>query len=251
VESPLQFAPVHDYRVYRMKIRVGLLALALTGLSAPAAANEFGVYVAGYVGHVSKDSDAADYSLFATEIQDFIQLTPATDQRSFDDAGVSFAVGVGYRLTRHLALEGTFTRLGEVKHTSRARGTFFGTSEGGTLDTSIESETKGFTLAALGFLPLNRQWELYGRAGALFATNKLSVSIITRGDNFIHPIGERVSDSFSSSTTEYFAGLGISRTVFEIYALRLEYQRFFDAGKVDTGGIGDIDAVMLGLSASF
>jgi opacity protein-like surface antigen len=234
-----------------MTIRVLLPALVLLGLGERAAAQEFGVYVTGYAGQASKESDRSEFSLFATEIQQFVQLAPATDQRSFDDTDFSFAVTVGYRLTRHLAVEGAFTQLGTVKHSSRARGTFFGTAEGGTLDTSIESETKGFTLSALGILPLNREWEVYGRAGALFATNKFSVSIVTRGDNFIHPIGERFSDSFSSSTTEYFAGLGISRRVFEIYAFRLEYQRFFDAGEFDTGGVGDIDAVLLGLSASF
>jgi opacity protein-like surface antigen len=234
-----------------MKIQVVLPALALMGLAMPAAANEFGVYVAGYGGQVSKDSDRGEFALFATEIQQFAQLAPSTDQRSFDDSGFSFALGVGYRLTRHLALEGAYTGLGEVKHTSRARGNFFATAATGTLDTSIESETKGFVLSALGILPLNREWEVYGRGGVLLATNKLSVAIVTRGDGFIHPIGERFSDSFSQSTTDYFAGLGISRRVFEIYAFRLEYQRFFDAGKVDTGGAGDIDVVLLGLSASF
>lgn len=251
LESPLQLGPVHDNRVYRMQIRVVFPALALMGLGAPAAAQDFGVYVAGYAGQVSKDANRNEFGLFATEIQDFVQLAPTADQRSFDDSGFSFAVAVGYRLTRYLALEGAFIRLGEVKHTSRARGTFFGTDSGGTLDTSIESETKGFILSALGMLPLNREWEVYGRAGALFATNKLSVSIVTRGDNFVHPIGERFSDSFSSSSTEYFAGLGVSRRVFEIYAFRLEYQRFFAVGKFDTGGAGDIDAILLGLSASF
>jgi hypothetical protein len=234
-----------------MKIRVLLPALLLMGLSEWAAAQEFGVYVSGYAGQASKDSDRGEFSLFATEIQQFVQLAPATDQRDFDDADFSFAVAVGYRFTRHLAVEGAFTQLGTVKHTSRARGIFFGGPEGGTLDTSIESETKGFTLSALGILPLNREWELYGRAGTLFATNKFSVSIVTRGDNFIHPIGERFSDSFSSSTNDYFAGIGVSRRVFEIYAFRLEYQRFFDAGKFDTGGVGDIDVALLGLSASF
>ena len=48
-----------------------------------------------------------------------------------------------------------------------------------------------------------------------------------------------------------FAGIGVSRTFFEIYNLRLEYQRFFEAGGPDTGGEGDLDTAVLGLAVTF
>ena len=232
-----------------MKIRVVLAALALIGPGAPAAAAELGFYVAGNVGQVTKDSDRSDYAAFATEIQSFFAFAPTSDRRSFDDSDMTFAVIVGYRLTRHLALEGAYTRLGTVAHRSRASGNF--PMDAGTLDSTIESETSGFTVAAVGVLPLNRDWEVFGRIGALFANNELSVSIVAIGETFVSPAGQRISDSFSRSSNDYFAGLGLSRRVFETYDVRLEYQRFLDVGKLDTGGIGDMDAILLGLSVTF
>ncbi len=45
--------------------------------------------------------------------------------------------------------------------------------------------------------------------------------------------------------------MGLSRRFFEIYQLRLEYQRVFDAGDEDSGGKGDLDAALLGLVVTF
>lgn len=232
-----------------MKIRILLATLALMGLGAPAAASDIGFYVGGSVGQATKDSDRNEFALFADDLQFIFGFTPASDSRSFDDSDTSFVLMVGYRLTRHLALEGAYSRLGTVSHRSRASGNF--PLDAGTLDSTIENETTGFTIAAVGFLPLNRDWEVFGRIGALFADNEISVSIAAIGETFVGPGGQRLSDSGSQTSTDYFAGLGVTRRIFEIYDLRLEYQRFLDVGTTDTGGVGDIDTLMLGLNATF
>jgi hypothetical protein len=85
----------------------------------------------------------------------------------------------------------------------------------------------------------------------LLATNRLRLSFTAEGEDFIPNIGNRGSDSFSQSTTDTYARIGISRRILEIYELRLEYQRFFDQGEEITGGKGDLDAASLGLTVTF
>jgi hypothetical protein len=123
--------------------------------------------------------------------------------------------------------------------------------DAGSLNTNIESETTGFQLSVLGAWPLTSNWEIFGRLGTLFATNRLSVALTVHGDVFAQPGGTRQSDDFSQSSQDTFVGLGISRRFYDVYDLRLEYQRVMDAGKEITGGEGDIDVALLGITVTF
>lgn len=214
-----------------------------------AVAAERGLYVGGHVGQASKDAPRSFYELFNSDIQTFAFFTPTEQTTSFDDTDTAFGIVVGYRLTPHLAIEGGYNKLGQVTYRSRATGNF--PLEAGTTNVGIDTETTGFTVALLGVLPLSRDWELYARAGALFANNKLSIDIRSQGQQFIPPLGNRVAASATESSTEFHAGLGLGRRVFEAYDLRLEYQRVFDAGVENSGGKGDLDAVLLGLIVTF
>jgi hypothetical protein len=49
---------------------------------------------------------------------------------------------------------------------------------------------------------------------------------------------------FSASSSDMYASVGLGRRIFESYDLRVEYQRFFDAGVSSTGGIGDLDTAL-------
>jgi len=214
-----------------------------------AAAVERGLYVGGHVGQGSKDAPRDFYELFNTDIQSFAFFTATEQTTSFDDSDTAFGIVVGYRLTPHLAIEGGYNNYGQVTYRSRASGAF--PLESGTANVSIDTETTGFTFALLGVLPLTRDWELFARAGALFASNKLSIKITAEGQQFIPPLGPRFAASDSGGTTETYAGVGIGRRFFEIYDLRLEYQRAFDAGHESLGGKGDMDAALLGLIVTF
>lgn len=233
-----------------MKKNLARVASALIGLVGAniAAATELGFYIGGRVGQSSKDAPRDFYELFNDDIQAFSFFTPTADRTSFDDSDTAFGLVAGYRFTQYLAVEGGYTKFGKVTHTSRATGNF--PMDPGSLNTKIESETSGFSFAAMGTLPLTRDWEVFARGGVLFATNKLRIVIDATGTQFVPPLGD-FSGSFSDDTTETFAAVGISRRVFEIYDLRLEYQRVFDIGTEDTGGVGDLDAALIGLNVTF
>lgn len=214
-----------------------------------AAAAERGLYVGGHFGQSSKDAPRDFYELFNADIQNFAFFAPTEQTSSFDDSDTAFGIAIGYRLTRHFAIEGGYHDFGQVSYRSRASGNF--PLEAGTTNVSIDTETTGFTFALLGALPLTRDWELFARAGALFANNDLKIEINSQGQRFIPPLGNRFAAQDSGSTTETYAGVGVSRRFFEIYDLRLEYQRVFDAGDESLGDKGDLDAVFLGLIVTF
>ena len=213
------------------------------------AAAERGLYVGGYVGQGSKDAPRDFYELFNTDIQNFAFFTATEQTTSLDDSDTAFGIVIGYRLTPHLAIEGGYSNFGQVTYRSRASGNF--PLESGTANVSIDTETAGFTLAALGVLPLTRDWELYARAGVLIADNKIRIQITAQGQQFLPPLGNRFAASDSASSTDTYAGVGIGRRFFEIYDLRLEYLRAFDAGDESAGGKGDVDAALLGLIVTF
>jgi hypothetical protein len=233
-----------------MKKNSARVASALFCLAAAhtAAATELGFYVGGQVGQSFKDAPREFYELFNDDIQAFESFTPVEERTSFEDTDIAFAISAGYRLTAYLAFEGGYTNYGQVTYKSRAAGNY--PLEGGTLNTNIESETRGFNVAAIGTLPLTRDWELFARGGVLFATNKIRLVVKATGQRFI-PAPGSFDVSGNENTTETFAAIGISRRVFENYDLRLEYQRVFDAGTETAGGQGDLDAALLGLNVTF
>ena len=228
-------------------VRLAPVVLCLLAAHAATAA-ELGFYVGGQIGQASKESAREFYALFSADIQSFESFEPLQDQTSFDDTDIALAITAGYRFTSYLALEGGYTKYGSVTYKSRATGNY--PLEGGTLNTNIESEISGFNFAAIGTLPLTHEWELLARGGVLFSTNKIRLVVNAAGHEFL-PAPGSFTASGSDDTQETFAAVGISRRFFEIYDLRLEYQRVFDAGTADAGGEGDLDVAMLGLNVTF
>lgn len=232
-----------------MNKKIIALLVACAAVSQPASANEVGFYLGGSVGQVRKEVPQVPFAELTAVLHDITAFTPQEEQASVDDQDTAFTIFGGYRWNRYLAFEAGFTRLGSVTYTSRATGSYpFDT---GFFNTTIESQTSGFTAAAFGTLPLTRNWELFAGVGALFATNKLTLSFRAEGTDFVPAIGNGGSDSFSKSTTDTYASLGISRRILEIYDLRLTFLRVFSAGEEVTGGQGDVDAAFLGATVTF
>jgi hypothetical protein len=227
--------------------RVASVLLCLASAHS-ATATELGFYVGGYVGRSTKEVPRDFYEGFNDDIQTFEFFAPTEDHTSLDDTDTAFGIVAGYRLTSYLAFEGGFAYFGQVTYKSRAAGNF--PMEGGTLNTNIESETRGFSVAAIGTWPLTRDWEVFARGGVLLANTKLRIVTDATGQQFIPAPGD-FDVSGNENSTETFAGIGIGRRIFENYDLRLEYQRVFSVGNENFGGAGDIDSALLGLNVTF
>ena len=145
--------------------------------------------------------------------------------------GTAWSVTAGYRVNRYLAVEASYVNLGTLEAThSLDLPPFLG---GGTLAFHRELETSGPALAAFGILPLSDSWELYVRAGILFADSELTTAFN----------GSSNSISFDSESTTLGAGAQFDWGGH--WSARLEFQRSLGVGGDDVASEADVDGVSL------
>lgn len=234
-------------RMNRKRSFTAAVAAVVFGVavSSPAAqAAQPGFYIGGFYGQSDKDSNIQDYSVFAaTQIfpSRVIQLTVESITERLDTKDTSFGFLAGYRFNPHLAVEGGYVDLGSVSYRAQARGNITGVPTEATLN--LDSDTSGLTVAAVGVWPLSYRWEVYGRAGALFASSDFSIYYID-----VEQIPKR--ERFANNDVDFFAGVGTSFNFLEIYDLRLEYQRFIGAGDKNTDE-ADANMFSIGISVVF
>jgi hypothetical protein len=213
----------------------------------PAGASELGFYVGFLYGDASKEFDRENYSALAGGFYGQLQPPHVSEGRTFttDSDGTSYGFMAGYRLTQHIAFEGGYLSLGKQNYHEVSTGAYFPPDGSApvaeTWDVSLTSRTNGFSVSALGILPLSYAWELYARAGVLFGSNTLSLY----ANDGVDPIALDENDS----STDWLAGAGISVSLAEVYAIRAEFMRVFDAG-TKVFGESDEDVVSIGLTVS-
>lgn len=206
-------------------------------------AAQLGIYAGLSYAMVEKDSNRGVFENEALAIYNAFGFTPQTTTGTFDAEDSSYGFVVGWRLTEHFAVEGGYLDLGDVTYRDRSTGTFTNLPDPENWAQNVESSTSGIALSALGIWPLSYRWEVYARAGILISNNTESV-FITDG------IGSE-SLRQSKSGADLLAGVGVSFSIVEIYNLRLEFGRVFDAGEDDTLDEADVDMAMLNVTVSF
>jgi OOP family OmpA-OmpF porin len=203
-------------------------------------AAQLGPYVGGSYGTTDRDFGVAPFDDFFLNVffpDVGLTPTPGGHTSSLDTSDNGFAGLVGYRITAHFAVEGMFLDLGEMTYRATTEGTL--SEEPFTAETKIVGEMSGIGLHGLAILPLSYRWELYVRGGVQFTTPRLDGRI----NNLIIDFGR-------DSSTDFVGGAGIAMSMLEIYGLRLEYMRVFDAGDQRTAE-GDTDLLSLGFIVAF
>lgn len=218
-------------------------AVALAGMM-PAQAAQPGFYVGGFYGQSEKQIDISGFDTYATT-QVFpspnVQLTVDSMSSALDDGDAAFGFVAGYRFNTHFAVEGGYSELGKVAYRANASGNITGVPTDAVLN--VDTETSGITVSALGVWPLSYRWEVYGRAGALFSTNDFNA--------FYDDVEQSPRRAeFSENDVDVLAGIGTSYNFLEIYDVRLEFQRIFDAGD-ETTGEADVDVISIGVTVVF
>jgi OmpA-OmpF porin, OOP family len=221
----------------RIGVAAGLMCLGLAS-AAPGFAVEPGFYLGLSAGQASYDAKRDDFDAIVSDGLTDSGLILVSGSSELDDSDTGFGGLGGFRFSPYLAAEATYMSLGELSYTNT--GTvrvppFPGTV---TQSTSITASTKGFMVSAVGSIPLSGAFDLYGRAGILFADTEVEVGVGLGGSS--------QSDSFSDTSQDMVLGLGGAWHVGEAWAFRLEYQRALDVGSDDTGET-DIDFVSLGV----
>ena len=227
-------------------MRVAIIAfIVLAGSvgTGTARAAQLGIYAGISYSMVDKDSNRSDYANEALAIYNAFGFTPQTTTASFDAKDSSYGFVVGWRLTEHIALEGGYMDLGDVSYRDRSTGLFDNTPPAENWAQNVETSTSGITLSALGILPLSYRWEVFLRGGVMISNSEESV-FITDG------IGSEKLRA-TQSGFDLFAGAGVSFSIAEIYNVRLEYGRVFDAGDDSTLDEADVDMATLNVTVSF
>jgi OOP family OmpA-OmpF porin len=219
---------------------IAMAAFAAAGLAPSAQAAQIGFYIGGQYGQSSKDGNIQDFDVYAQQNYDLFGLTVESGSSSLDDSDSGYGFVAGYRFTPHLAVEGGYLNLGNLKYRSRVSGNIDGVPSDAAFN--VDSETSGIAVSALGVWPLSYRWEVYGRAGVLFASNTATL--------FYADVIGAARGEFSENSIDGMAGVGTSLSFLEIYDFRVEYQRVFDAGDEATGE-GDVDMISVGITVVF
>lgn len=235
--------------------RSSILALAAgtIALGAPAfsSAAELGFYVGGQYGQTSKDDSVAAGVLdgVIVSLYDDLGYTPATRDSRLETDDQTWGFFGGYRLFQHLAFEAGYLSLSKDVLREYSTGTFLNSgvnppvNEPEAWSTSMGVRSTGFTLSALGVLPITYNWELFARGGIFLGSNTLSLYAINQD-------GFGGADQVTESSADFLAGVGVGYTLAEVYQLRAEFQRIFDAGAKEYGET-DVDLISIGVTVSF
>jgi hypothetical protein len=176
------------------------------------------------------------------------QIVPNTFSSTYEDSDTSLALFAGYHFNQYLSVEGGYIDLGAAEYRSTGSVRRFGMAPNLPLNTSIDVETTGFTLAGIGSWPLGSVFELHGRLGFFFSQTDLSVSLVTPGIS-----GATGSSSDSLDSVGAYYGVGAGFNFAQHWSLSLDWTRYDNVGDEDEdddveAGF-DVDA--LSLSATF
>jgi OOP family OmpA-OmpF porin len=174
------------------QVMAGLLVLTLCSFTGIASAG-------GYVG--------AGAGITTVDVCD--DINGAFPGLSCDDEDTGFKIFGGYKANEHFAIEALWADLGEVSVSG----------PGGSLSLSVD----GFGAAAVGILPLNEKFGLFGKIGM-----------------FMWDIsGGGLASGASDDGTDIMFGAGVNWNLTQKFGLRAEWERFdVDGDDVDFLSIG-------------
>lgn len=242
-------------------------------LSTPAAfAEEYRGFYFGIWGGTGEYDTASQGSIdddVLGELDDELALVPgnlattAVLDSDLDDSLTPWGLQVGYRFNKWVAAEVGYVDLGELLYTlpgelagpymylcsapacldDEGNPTIQTRQLDGEFERSIQLTSAGITASVLGMLPLTSRFDLHLRGGIYYGDTR-----VTNRLRYID--GADPSDIFNlrhqredASQTELLAGVGAAWNINESFALRVEYQRFFDVGDDEKAGEFDVDVL--------
>jgi hypothetical protein len=147
-----------------------------------------------------------------------------------DDSDTAWGALVGYQITPHFAAELSYLNLGTLEEHDQLL--LFG---GGFTNFDRKLETEGPSISVLGMLPLTDAWDIYLRAGMLFADMEVSNAIGV----------SRSATTFGSDAPVW--GGGVRFNWGKHWSARLDYQYVDGLGERLDAGKADIELITLGI----
>ncbi len=205
--------------------KLALIALLAATAATPVLAGD--VYVVGSVGQSSADINKG-------RLDGLLTNAGATGlSSSVDKNDIAYKAQVGYQFNPYFAVEGGYIDLGKAKYSASATG--------GTY--KQEGNASGFNIAAVGILPINESFSLFGKLGVIDA----KVEGSARGT------GGAVNLNGSANATKIKPtyGIGATYNVSKQLGIRVEYELFSKLGDSNKTGEADVSVVSVGIAYKF
>jgi hypothetical protein len=209
-------------------------------------ANRIGPYAGLLVGQTNFNNDhAADEayveSVFADDDIEAQNLTISTK-----DSDIGYQAVFGYRFTRYIAAEFGLAQFGNLTSTGRADIRFVSEEDPEFVPATLKNQFSvgGPALSLIGILPFSDKFEMFGRAGVLFAGSEREVLLRVEGDTA--GFGSSKGDS-----TEAMFGIGVSYHFNQMYTMRAEFQKLDAVGEAINTTRQDLVTATLGLVVRF
>jgi opacity protein-like surface antigen len=205
-------------------------------------ANRVGPYGVGFVGqsHYTSDQSQNEQDLLDTLIN---TGEPTRNlSASTEDTDIGYNATFGFRFNRYFAAELGLAQFGSVESTAKGELDF----GGGFVPTSLKLSFSagGPMISAVGFLPLNDKFELFGRVGYLFTSSERELTSNVDGQS--GGFGSAKGDS-----QDLVLGVGAAFNFNQVYSLRIEYQQLDELGQDERTGLEDLNVIGLGVVVRF
>jgi len=206
-----------------LKLLAPIALVALAGYATGVCAQDQGWYVGGSIGQSKADN--------AGSCSDLSGIFNPGFACSSNDTSTGWKLFGGYQVNKYFAVEGAYVDLGEFKISAS------GTVAAIPATASGSDKATGFSLDAVGTLPISEQFGLLARIG-IFAWT-LDASATASGGGI--PGGSASTQDKPTGTGLDF-GVGAKYDFARNFGVRAEYQRFQSIGNDNTGK-SDVDLI--------
>jgi opacity protein-like surface antigen len=214
---------------------ISIVSGSLTSIAAaPVLPAETGFYLSAGAGHAEENPGKSSGLNVSTgfpfnEIQ---HIDP--DRVDADESDVAWSVAAGYRFNPHVAAEVAYLDFGTTDFSEHYR---FSASSVVFLPIELtrtySSKVTGPALSVLGSLPVGRGFDVFLRAGVLFADRKVEVA---------QSVG---LGKTTFGSTVWMGGAGVDWSFASRWAVRAEYQRTGNLDATFLAGETDLERVSL------
>lgn len=207
-------------------------------------ANRVGPYGMGFIGQSNWTSDQSQNE---ADLVGTLEDSGADIQNlstSSEDSDMGYTLAFGYRFNRYLAAELGLAQFGSLESVARADMDFDDGNGFVPVSLKLSFSAGGPMVSALGILPINDQFEFFGRVGYLFTSSKRELT--SRVDGQSGGFGSARGDS-----QEMVLGVGAAWHFNQVYSARLEYQKLDELGEENVTGLEDLNVIGLGVVVRF
>ena len=161
---------------------------------------------------------SADKGLFVSASVGGAELSESFDGFDVDADSTAYRFSVGWRFNDYLAIDGGYQNFGRFDQTFDDMGT----------PTDLSLKADGFTLGAIGSLPLSDRFSLFARAGAYFWDGDADINNVSAASpeetNIYYGVGVRFALTEKFSVTADGSSYDLDGTDSTFLSVGLDYR---------------------------